>query len=345
MAQLDNNVNDNFFPSWDELLAACEEWAISQGWRFSQSALFQVCSPESPNYAAQARALPMALDYGDRVKGIQCFADQPLLSEFRRCQGLVAQAAVHNSMVATCRALGLWQEGAPVDEDCAWQDCSQPIEVVARRLQNHAAQVEAAGLTEKLARRTRQASFVVEFGLEHGLPSLRDATSEATLRDFLERIKEWDGGHDNEMCAHSLTTPYIEWRVAQPTTRVAGLTAAVAVVLLLPPAHAWYAPGLRLQRARARHGEPLVYLGGCGAAVAARSRCRLVSTQPESGHHRGRHLWRRARSSCCWHRCRSFGRRKDGTRQTMIISRKVVRRLSVHTAVGCGGRNELFVCV
>ena len=48
---------------------------------------------------------------------------------------------------------------------------------------------------------------MVEFGLEHGLPPLKDATSEATLRDFLERIKEWDGGHDNEMCADSLTTP------------------------------------------------------------------------------------------------------------------------------------------
>ena len=30
------------------------------------------------------------------------------------------------------------------------------------------------------------------------------ATSEATLTDFLERIKEWDGGHDNEMCAPGL---------------------------------------------------------------------------------------------------------------------------------------------
>jgi len=188
----------SFFPQWDELLAACEEWAISQGWRFSSSAMLQV-HPESPNYAAQARALPVALEFGDRIRGMQCFADEPLLSEFRRCQELVAQEAVHNSMVAPCRALGLWQEDAPVDEDCAWQDCSQPLEVVARRLQNHAAQVEAAGLTEKLSRRTRQASFVVEFGLEHGLPPLRDATSEATLCDFLERIKEWDGGHDNEI--------------------------------------------------------------------------------------------------------------------------------------------------
>ena len=140
----------------------------------------------------------MALEYGDRIRGMQCFSDEPLLSEFRRCQELVAQEAVHNSMVATCRALGLWQEDAPVDEDCAWQDCSQPLEVITRRLQSHAAQVEAAGLTEKLSRRTRQASFIVEFGLEHGLPDKRDPTSEATLKDFLARLGEWEGGGSSE---------------------------------------------------------------------------------------------------------------------------------------------------
>ena len=265
-----------FFPQWDELLAACEEWAISQGWRFSTSALLQV-RPESPNYAGQARALPMALEYGDRIRGMQCFADEPLLSEFRRCQELVAQEAVHNSMVATCRALGLWQEGAPVDEDCAWQDCSQPLEVVARRLQNHAAQVDAAGLTEKLSRRTRQASFVVEFGLEHGLPPLKDATSEATLTDFLERIKEWDGGHDNEMCAPPLPGRSLPGLPAWPRPSVHSLAppaaGAIALTLALALPHRTLgplpsAPGLHWQSARARHGEPVLPLGR-GATLPA----------------------------------------------------------------------------
>ena len=295
-----------FFPQWDELLAACEEWAISQGWRFSSSALLQV-RPESPNYPGQARALPMALEYGDRIRGMQCFSDEPLLSEFRRCQELVAQEAVHNSMVATCRALGLWQEDAPVDEDCAWQDCSQPLEVITRRLQSHAAQVEAAGLTEKLSRRTRQASFIVEFGLEHGLPPLKDATSEATLTDFLERIKEWDGGHDNEMCAPALPGP------ALPGRALPGLP---------PLALAWAhrtlgpltaTPGLRWQSARARAGEPHLALGR-GAALVERGGRRLVPAQPEGGHHRRRHLWRRARPPRCGRRRRGFGRREDGAK-------------------------------
>ena len=188
----------------------------------------------------------MALEYGDRIRGMQCFADEPLLSEFRRCQELVAQEAVHNSMVATCRALGLWQEGAPVDEDCAWQDCSQPLEVVARRLQNHAAQVDAAGLTEKLSRRTRQASFVVEFGLEHGLPPLKDATSEATLTDFLERIKEWDGGHDNEMSAPPLPGRSLPGLPAWPRPSVHSLAppaaGAIALTLALALPHRTLGP-------------------------------------------------------------------------------------------------------
>lgn len=354
-----------FFPQWDELLAACEEWAISQGWRFSSSALLQV-RPESPNYRGQARALPMALEYGDRIRAMQCFTDEPLLSEFRRCQELVAQEAVHNSMVATCRALGLWQEGAPVDEDCAWQDCSQPLEVVSRRLQNHAAQVDAAGLTEKLSMRTRQASFVVEFGLEHGLPPLKDATSEATLTDFLERIKEWDGGHDNEMCApslaatslgylpgcslqctHSLTAPFTGWRAAHagrpPLTALGALAQAQAptgagaialtLALALAPSRAWSAltaPGLRWQRARARHGEPHVPLGR-GAAIPARCRLRLVPAQPEGGHHRRRHLWRRARAPRCGRRRRGFGRREDGAKTVSACpsGERVMRMLSM----------------
>ena len=252
-----------FFPQWDELLAACEEWAISQGWRFSSSALLQV-RPESPNYPGQARALPMALEYGDRIRGMQCFSDEPLLSEFRRCQELVAQEAVHNSMVATCRALGLWQEDAPVDEDCAWQDCSQPLEVITRRLQSHAAQVEAAGLTEKLSRRTRQASFIVEFGLEHGLPPLKDATSEATLTDFLERIKEWDGGHDNEMCVPAL-----------PARALPGLP--------LP------GPGLAPSHARSADGHPRPPVAECARSCSRtsprpRPRCRpRCARRPPTG--------------------------------------------------------------
>ena len=36
-----------------------------------------------------------------------------------------------------------------------------------------------------------QASFITEFGLEHGLPEVRDPTAEAMLSDFLLRVTEW----------------------------------------------------------------------------------------------------------------------------------------------------------
>jgi len=192
-------AKSGFLPEWDELLAACEEWAIAQGWRFSLSQLTNIVPEDSPLFAAQARALVVALDYGDRVRATQCFTDAKLLCEFRRAQELVAQEAVYNSMVATCRALGLWDDAAEGDEDCAWQDCSQSLPVIVRRLQNHAKQLELAGLTEKVGRRAREASFVTEFGLEHGLPEAEDATSAALLREFLQRVKEWDGGKDNEL--------------------------------------------------------------------------------------------------------------------------------------------------
>ena len=197
----------SFFPEWAELLSECEEWAVSQGWRFSLGTLMQVVPPDSPLYAAQARALPVALEYGDRVRATMFIADSRLVCEFKRCQELVAQEALHNSMVATCRALGLWNaaadDGADTD-DCAWQDCSQPLETIVRRLQNHAKHLEAAGLAERLHRRAREASFVTEFGLEHGLPDVEDPTSVALLREFLERVKEWGGDGRNDDMVRAL---------------------------------------------------------------------------------------------------------------------------------------------
>jgi len=85
------------------------------------------------------------------------------------------------------------------DDAFAYHDMSQPIEIIARRLCAFEARLRAsADLHAEKQRRTLQASFIVEFGLEHGLPEKNDATAERTLREFLERLGEWQGGQDND---------------------------------------------------------------------------------------------------------------------------------------------------
>lgn len=212
---------DCAFDEWRALLAACHEYAALKGWRFVKLDLMTGLGDtrESEELrAARERAMPMALAYADRVRAClaasQEGAEPPrLLSEFHACQRLVAEAAVYNSMVATLKAVGLggFDSGdggeaapsAPRPEDpdpLAYQDLSQPIEVIARRLRAHHECMEATPeMRDERQRRVMHASFVVEFGLEEGLPERRDATSEATLKEFLERLGEWEGGQQSDV--------------------------------------------------------------------------------------------------------------------------------------------------
>ena len=133
---------------------------------------------------------------------------QRLLEEFRLCERLVAQEAVFNSMLSTCRALGLCKPNAAIStaaagsmvgslagvDGCAWQDMSVSLEHVARRLDNFVLMLEREPrIKAQRSDRLLQANFVVEFGLAHGLRENGDKTAEAMLRDFLERVKEWGG--------------------------------------------------------------------------------------------------------------------------------------------------------
>ena len=187
------------YPTWQPLLDACEDYARLSGWRFSRAEFMNLeRQPSGALHAARVKAMPVALDYGERVAKVAAQHAAPeasaLLGEFCQCQRLVANEALHKTMLSTCCALGLDAESLGIkDEDeggsCAYQDLSQPFEEIARRLHRH----ERATAAVRPAREARalSASFVVEFGLEHGLPELADPTSEAQLHEFLERVEEW----------------------------------------------------------------------------------------------------------------------------------------------------------
>lgn len=214
MVQHDNELLpfSTAFAEWWPLLAACSEYAHLSGWRFVKGDFMRLDGREAPGVPeAREKAMPMALEYADRVcaclAALAEGAEPPrLLTEFQACQRLIAREAVYNSMLATIAAVGLSDGSQPAADDddadperFAFHDMTQPIEVIAQRLLAYNAHVDASPADKReKGERLLHASFIVEFGLEHGMPEFRDRTSEAMLTDFLSRLGEWEGGRDNE---------------------------------------------------------------------------------------------------------------------------------------------------
>ena len=136
-------------PSWSELLAACDDYARQAGWRYVEHDFMKLNASDG-RAAARAAALPTALEFGDRLRALRrpdatLDDNSPLVQEFRGCQRVVAASAVHNTLLATVRALGLWPTDAPPQLfDTAWQDCEgADAPTIARRLRNYEATFDA----------------------------------------------------------------------------------------------------------------------------------------------------------------------------------------------------------
>jgi len=210
----DRALRQTPWDEWRALLVACHDYAVISGWRFVNADFMNLSQKRHEKdglNAARERGLPMALEYADRIRACveatRSGAPPPrLVEEFQACQRLVSQEAVYNSMIATVKAIGLGEpapaaEAASAAEEgdaLAYQDMSQPIEVIARRLiAYHTSMQDSPGMLEERQERLLHASFIVEFGLEHGLPEMRDSTSEATLTDFMTRLGEWEGARSS----------------------------------------------------------------------------------------------------------------------------------------------------
>ena len=160
--------------TWADLLEAFTPYAQLTGWRFSLGDFMRIDDPKVSDElrAAQEQALPLALDFGDQLRALSKLPpseanESPLLQEFELAARKVAREAVYKTMVATCKALSVSDAratfpAAASDEDpesCAYQDLSQPFEVIARRLQNYATALEAVpGAKEERDCRCAQAA-------------------------------------------------------------------------------------------------------------------------------------------------------------------------------------------
>jgi hypothetical protein len=128
-------------------------------------------------HAARVRALPAMHAFAGRLQEESSVQKDDLIVEFSHCQRLVAAHAVYQTMLVTCRALNVLpsttdgalhdddrgggagdcavgdggcdgsdghgvRAGSASEEDCHFQDVSEPLEVIARRLHNYQARVK-----------------------------------------------------------------------------------------------------------------------------------------------------------------------------------------------------------
>merc|ERR1719352_855900 len=73
------------------------------------------------------------------------------------------------------------------DESVDYEDISQPLDVIARRAVRFVRRMDTEeGARARREQALRRASFVVEFGLQHGLPDHVEPQQQAVINEFQE---------------------------------------------------------------------------------------------------------------------------------------------------------------
>jgi len=197
-----NHLHTPDFPVFDPFLLACSDYAELTGYRF-RGRLFKVhcgddgetadnvepCSAALRNAAHQAA--PVVTEFAQRLQE----GEELLLDSAERAYRLVMGEGIRNGMVATLRELSLWPPMPPPpgvqDGDCAYEDTSAPLPMIAQRAWNDEKRREAL---MPFHRRLSSASFVVDFASELGGVSAPDLSeTHSTIMDgFMARVDEWE---------------------------------------------------------------------------------------------------------------------------------------------------------
>lgn len=239
--KVENGFDHDMFHHFSPLLHACGPYAQRSGFRFLSRSFNDLdglrtriaASPAQADDARAAEAATLAAvvqaEPAVRVFSERVLAQEPeLVEELDRAFRVVMLESVRNAMISTCRALEVFAPPGPAPHsveptDCAFEDTSVSLEVIAQRLFNdemrrragipggmdavapppaaHGGAAEEEGgegavasmrLGSRLLRRARTASFLVDFAREAGapLPKMPEAY-EAMLEEFASRAAEW----------------------------------------------------------------------------------------------------------------------------------------------------------
>jgi hypothetical protein len=127
--------------------------------------------------------------------------EAPLLEEFDKAFRIVMAESVRSAMLATCQLLEQWppspSPAGVADDDCAFEDVSADIPVIAQRLYNDEQRRQrlapGSGDFDPMKRRAMMATFIVEFATAAGAPLPESSTTYGVmLADFKARALEWE---------------------------------------------------------------------------------------------------------------------------------------------------------
>lgn len=193
MSVADRKLDGEAFPPFRDLLEACQDYAALSGCRFQ----LRVFESQVSSNEAVAKAAPVVQEFMKRV-----MAKEEGLSEcVERAHRFVMAESVRAGIVATCREVGLWPpRPRPCEvqvDDCAYQDTTAPLPVIAQRAFNDEDRRTKDELLQPLLKRATTASFLVDFVTEAGLPppTLNQQHHEM-LEEFMTRVEEWMSPQD-----------------------------------------------------------------------------------------------------------------------------------------------------
>jgi len=279
------------FPHFAELLEASQDYAKLSGFRFRSRSFDGIPESTGNNEAVQELgeqrfgdsgtwllakllAAPAVQSYTSRLQA----GEPALLEELERCSRIVFAESVRNIMIVSLRGMQMWppqQAVEGVDEDdCAYQDTSATLPVIAQRLYNAEKGREDAGDHEKEV--AKLAFYIVEFAEQVGveLPAMPQ-TFDMMLQEFVLRMREWgeaacelESVHsallsslDGSDVAESLRANLAQqWKVHGPMLGAVGSVAALGALAS--------SIGERVPAVSARAGSWAARLGPFGLGVA-----------------------------------------------------------------------------
>jgi len=207
----EGTLDEAAFKRFAPLLAASQRYASLSGCRFQNTSFRGVprC-PEStpepteidsampldrgPRFAAKIEAAPLVDEFSARLR-----AGEPgLVEEMERAHRIVMAESVRNAMIGMFQALEMFPPAPPPagveEDDCAFEDVSAPLPVIAQRLYNDQARrvSDTTGGPGRLERRAMTAAFIVDFTDEAGvkLPPMPE-TQASMLKEIVERTNEF----------------------------------------------------------------------------------------------------------------------------------------------------------
>jgi len=208
-------LDTEVFPHFRPLLEACEDYAQMSGSRFRNQTFeglqtlarsmnsetscksSSIVEQEAARREAKRRAAPTVQEFAKRLR----LGEKGLVEELEKAFHMQTAEGVRNAMMSTCRALDLWPPAKlPVRvprDDCAYEDVSASLPIIAQRLHNDEAQRQEAeaqtGTKDPVRRRALMAAFLVDFASVHGVP-VPDVpeTFEAILEEFYAKVNMWE---------------------------------------------------------------------------------------------------------------------------------------------------------